>query len=370
MTATRPRGPDAALIAVTLLLVCAGLVMVYSASSIMAEQRFGSQTYFLKRQAVAAIVGLGVLALASQVRYTALEKIAVPLLAGATALLLAVRIPGIGLRVSGAQRWIQLPGFSVQPSEFAKLALVLFSARLLARKGDRVRGSVSGVMPLVAVGGVLAVCLLAQPDYGGAVTMMALVGIMLFVAGTRVSYLGYGLLAALPGLALLVATSSYRRARFFAFFDPWGSRSSAGYQIVQSFLAFGAGGWFGVGLGNGRQKLLYLPEAHTDFIFSVVGEELGLAGVAVIVALYGVLVWRGLRIAMNAPDPFGAYLALGITSLLGLQATMNMGVVLGLLPTKGLTLPLLSYGGSSLIVNLAGIGILLAIGKQSPVARR
>ena len=370
MTARCPRGPDAALIAVTLLLLCAGLVMVYSSSSIMAEQKFGSQYYFLKRQAAAAIAGFGLLVLFSRLRYAALQKFALPILVASVALLAAVWIPGIGVRVGGAQRWIHLPGFNVQPSEIAKLALVLFSAMLLTRKGNRVREFVPGVLPLLTVGGVLVLLLLAQPDYGAAVTMIALVGIMLFVAGTRVSYMVYGLLAAPPCLVLLAATSSYRWARLLAFFDPWATRSGSGYQIVQSFLAFGAGGWFGAGLGDGRQKLMYLPEAHTDFIFSVVGEELGLAGVTVIVALYATLVWRGFRIAMDAPDPFGAYVALGITSLLGLQAMMNMGVVMGLLPTKGLTLPLMSYGGSSLIVSLTCVGILLAIGMQSAPVRR
>jgi len=212
--------------------------------------------------------------------------------------------------------------------------------------------------------------MLGQPDFGSAAMTMALVIILLFVAGMNLRYLGYGILAAVPVLVALVASSAYRRTRVLSFLDPWESSSGTGYQIVQSFLAFGAGGWHGVGLGDGQQKLLYLPEAHTDFIFSVVGEELGLIGVSITVLLYGVVIWRGIKIALNASSPFGTYLAVGMTSLVGLQAIMNMAVVMGLLPTKGLTLPLVSYGGSSMVMSLVAIGTLLAIGARSPAERR
>ena len=370
MAIPRKGGIDVPLVAVTLALLFTGLVMVYSSSSIMAEHRFGNPYYFLKRQAAAVIAGLAALGVLSRVRIRFLEKIAVPLLAIAVLLLLAVLIPGIGARVGGAQRWIRLSGFNVQPSEIAKLALAIFAARMLAQMGDRVRDFTTGFLPLVAVGMVLVGLLLLQPDFGGAVTIVALLAVMLFVAGTRIAYLGYGAALAVPGLLGLAIASPYRLTRLLAFLDPWHARSGTGYQIVQSFLAFGAGGLTGVGLGDGRQKLLYLPEAHTDFVFSVIGEELGLAGVGAIVALYGVLLWRGIGIAVRAEDPFGAFVALGITSLLGLQAIINMSVVTGMLPTKGLTLPLVSYGGSSTIVCLAGIGLLLAIGRQTPAARR
>jgi cell division protein FtsW len=370
MALPRDKGPDLALIGATLCLLFFGLVMVYSSSSIMAEQRFGSQGYFLLRQAAAVLVGLGVLVVSSRVRVRFLEKIAVPFLIVSAALLVAVLVPGIGVRVGGAQRWIHLPGFNVQPAELAKLALVLFAARMLSRKGEQVRQFFTGFLPLVIVGLGVVLLLLLQPDFGGAVTVLALVATMLFVAGTRLAYLGYGVLAGIPALAALVLSSPYRRTRFLAFLDPWQERAGSGYQIVQSFLAFGSGGLTGVGLGDGRQKLMYLPEAHTDFVFSVIGEELGLVGVAVVVALYALLLYRGIRIAIQAEEPFAAFTALGVTSLIGLQAIINMSVVTGLLPTKGLTLPLLSYGGSSMIVTLAGIGILLAVRAGSSLARR
>jgi len=370
MAISRKAGIDMPLVAVTLALLLTGLVMVYSSSSIMAEHRFGSQYHFLKRQVVAVMAGLVALGVLCRVRVRLLEKIALPLLVLAGLLMVAVLIPGIGTRAGGAQRWIALPGFNVQPAEIAKLALVLFGARMLAQMGDRVRDFTTGFLPLVLVGLVFVGLLLLQPDFGGAVTIMALVAVMLFVAGTRLAYLGTAALLAVPALVGLAIVSPYRLTRLLSFLDPWNARTGTGYQIVQSFLAFGSGGLTGVGLGAGRQKLMYLPEAHTDFVFSVIGEELGLVGVAAIVGLYGVLLWRGIGIAVRAEDPFGALLALGITSLLGLQAIINMSVVTGMLPTKGLTLPLVSYGGSSTIICLAGIGILLAIGAQTPAARR
>jgi cell division protein FtsW len=370
MIMPRKRKLDVPLLTATFLLLFIGLVMVYSSSSNMAEERFGSHLHFLKRQAGSLLLGLLALWSISRLHTKHLEKVAAPLMGFSIILLVLVLIRGIGVEGKGAMRWIEFFGFTFQPAEIAKLALVLFGARLLSRHGDKVRDSLTGYLPIALVGALVVALLLNQPDFGAAATVVALVGIMLFVAGTRLSYLAYGLLGTLPVLGALIAFSAYRRKRIFTFLDPWDSASDSGYQIIQSFLAFAMGGWHGVGLGGGRQKLLYLPEPHTDFIFSVVGEELGLIGVVVIVVLYGVLLWRASRIAINASDHFGAFLALGVTSLFGLQAIMNMGVVMGMLPTKGLTLPLISYGGSSLVMSLAGIGILLAVGAQSPVPRR
>jgi cell division protein FtsW len=370
MITLRRQKLDLPLLAATFLLLSIGLVMVYSSSSIMAEQQFGSQYHFLERQAGAMLVGLLALWAMSQVRTKSLEKAALPLMGISVLLLLLVLIPGVGVRVKGAMRWIDLFGFRFQPAEIAKLGMVIYAARVLSRHGDGVRDSLTAYLPIALVGALLVALLVCQPDLGAAATVVALVGIILFVAGTRLTYLAYGFVGTLPVLIALVAFSGYRRTRILSFLNPWGSASDSGYQIVQSFLAFGMGGWHGVGLGAGRQKLHFLPEAHTDFIFSVVGEELGLIGVVVIVALYGVLLWRGARIAINAPDNFGALVALGITSLFGLQAIINMGVVMGMLPTKGLTLPLISYGGSSMVMSLTGIGILLAIGARSPALRR
>lgn len=370
MKTNEERRFDAPLLAATMALLFLGLVMVYSSSSFMAEQRFESQYYFLERQMTAIAAGLILMAGVAWINYRRVERLALPLAIVSTLLLVAVLVPGVGSKIGGARRWLVLPGFQFQPAEIAKVAIVILSASLLAGQGDRLRKSLTGALPIAGAGGLMALLMLGQPDFGSAAMVMALVLIMLFVGGIKLRYLGYGLLAAAPVLATLIASSAYRRARFLAFLDPWEVRSGPGYQIVQSFLAFGAGGWHGVGLGDGQQKLLYLPEAHTDFIFSVVGEELGLIGVVFTVALYGIVIWRGARIALRASSPFGAYLATGMTSLIALQAIMNMGVVMGMLPTKGLTLPLVSYGGSSMVMSLVAIGMLLAIGSRSSAERR
>lgn len=370
MKMTQDRRMDPPLLAATLALLFLGLVMVYSSSSFMAELRYDSQYYFLKHQTGAILMGLLLMVGIAQVNYRRIERLAIPLLFCSIALLVAVLIPGIGAEIGGARRWLHGPGFNFQPAEIAKIAIVIYAARLMGRNGERMRESIVTTIPVVVIGVLVGLLMLGQPDFGSAAMVMALVVVMLFVAGMKLRYLGYGALAVLPVVVTLIASSAYRRSRILAFLDPWESRSDSGYQIVQSFLAFGAGGWHGVGLGDGQQKLMYLPEAHTDFIFSVVGEELGLIGVVITVALFGVIIWRGARIALEASSPFGTYLAVGVTTLVALQAIMNMGVVMGLLPTKGLTLPLVSYGGSSMVMSLFAIGLLLAIGAGSAAERR
>jgi cell division protein FtsW len=352
-------------------------VMVYSASAILAQDRLGDGFFFLKRQAVATAVGVVVMAAAMRPGYRRLARLAYPILVVAIALMVAVLVPGIGSAAGGAQRWIRLPGFSLQPSETLKIAWVIYLAYSLARKREKVASFSVGFLPHLLLAGFLALLCLGQPDFGSAVTLVFLLFAMLFAAGAKLSYLVASVLVSLPVGYHLVASSPYRARRLLAFLDPWGTRHGEGYQVAESLLSIGSGGLTGLGLGDGRQKLFFLPEAHTDFIFSIIGEELGLVGVAVLVLLYAVVIWRGIRASLAAPEPFGVYLGLGVTTLFSFQAVVNMSVALGLLPTKGLTLPFISYGGTSLVMMMGAAGILLSIsasaraagGRTPPVVR-
>jgi cell division protein FtsW len=304
---------------------------------------------------MAAILKLG---------YRRLAPLAYPALVAALVLLVAVLVPGIGASAGGARRWIRLPGFSLQPAELAKLELVLYLAYSLAKKREKVRFFSIGFLPHLVITGALVVLALAEPDFGTAVTLMLILFALLFASGAKVSYLVGSILLALPVAYHLVAHSPYRMKRILAFLDPWAHRHDIGYQISESLMSIGSGGLFGLGLGDGRQKLFFLPEAHTDFIFPIIGEELGLLGVTLVLGLYAVVLWRGIRAALNATEAFGAYLALGVTVLITAEAVVNMAVTMGMLPTKGLTLPYISYGGTSLVVCLAGAGVLLSIGQS------
>jgi cell division protein FtsW len=292
------------------------------------------------------------------------QPLALPLLLGSIVLLFLVFVPGLRQQIGGAYRWLKIYGFSFQPSELAKLALVIFLARSMTKKEGRMDRFTVGFLPFVLVLAILFPLVLKQPDFGTGVLFVALVFLMLFVAGTPLRFLGGALLATAPILVYVAVKAEYRWERIVIFLDPWKDSGKAGFQIIQSFLAFGAGRVFGVGLGEGKQKLFYLPEIHTDFIFSVIGEELGLIGVTVIIALFLLLVIRGFQACFRAPDRFGTYLSLGITVLIAFQALLNMGVVMGLLPTKGSTLPFISYGGTSLMMNLMAVGILLNVHSQ------
>lgn len=356
---------DVVLLAAVLALCALGLVMVYSSSAVSAATRNGDAAFYLKRQIVAFVLGIGGCIAALKLGYRRLAYLAYPALLVAIALLIAVLIPGVGTTAGGARRWIRLPGFSLQPAELGKLALVVYLAYSLAKKREKVKDFSVGFLPHCIITGVLVLLALAEPDFGTAVSMGLILFALLFAAGTKVSFLVGSVLLALPVLYHLVASSPYRMKRITAFLDPWEHRHDVGYQIAESLMSIGSGGVTGLGLGDGRQKLFFLPEAHTDFIFSIIGEELGLVGVAAVIALYAVVVWRGFRAVLNASEPFGAYLALGLTVLLGVQAVVNMAVAMGMLPTKGLTLPFLSYGGSSLVVCLTATGLLLSIGQGS-----
>ena len=363
------RRMDPILLLSTLALVGFGIVMVYSASFPVGTERMGDPYHFLKKQAIAAGLGIGLLVLGARMNYRYWQPLALPVLIGSIVLLFLVFVPGVRQQIGGAYRWLKIYGFSIQPSELAKLALVIYLARSLTRKEGRMERFTVGFLPFAIVLAILFLLVLKQPDFGTGVLFVAVVFLMLFVAGTPLRFLVGALLAAAPILAYLAVKANYRWERIIIFLDPWKDSGKGGFQIIQSFLAFGVGKVFGVGLGEGKQKLFYLPEIHTDFIFSVIGEELGLVGVTIIIALFLVLVIRGFQSCFRAPDRFGTYLSLGITVLIAMQTLLNMGVVMGLLPTKGSTLPFISYGGTSLMMNLMAVGILLNVHSQGVRSR-
>ncbi len=349
---------DFILLFAALALVGIGIVMVYSTSAIIAGDRFGNPYYFLKRQAFYAAVGFVLMLAMMFFPYETLKRFAYPILISSVLLLVVVLVPGIGHRTGGAMRWLKIGSFSFQPSEFAKLGLVIFLAYLLAKKEEKIRSFSFGFLPPVLLSGLVIALVMKEPDFGAAFFLTVMVFLLLFVGGARVVYIACAFLTALPVAYVLLMSVGYRYRRLMSFIRPWEDPNGTSFQIIQSFLSFGSGGLFGLGLGEGRQKLFFLPAPHTDFIFSVIGEELGLVGATAVVILFFILTIRGIQIALSLEDRFSVYLALGITLMISLQAVINMGVVLGLLPTKGLTLPFISYGGTSLITNLAGVGIL------------
>jgi cell division protein FtsW len=355
------------LFGVAVVLLSAGVVMVYSASAIVAADRFGDPYFFLKKQLFWALLGSLAMLAAVRVDYRKLERFVLPALIVAGVLLVLVLIPPIGQAINGTRRWIRVGVVSFQPVELAKLALVLYLAAFVARR-QSVLGEVRrGLLPPLLVAGALAGLVVVQPDLGNCLTLIALTFGMLYLAGAPVRHLGLALAPAVPLLIVAILAAPYRLRRMTAFWDPWSDPRGSGFQIIQSWLAFGNGGLTGQGIGGSRQKLFYLPESHTDFIFAVVGEELGFVGAAVFVALFAVLIWRGLRIGLRSTEPFGAYLALGITLLIATQTLVNLGVVTGLLPTKGLPLPFVSFGGSALLMTMLSTGVLLNISQHAHV---
>lgn len=354
---------DRHVLIVTYVLALIGLVMVFSASGVMAESRYQASTYFLGKQATWLAVGLLALHTASYLNYEVWRNLTILIVGFIMLLLILVLLPSLGAEVKGARRWLRIGMVSVQPAEMAKLAVVFYLATYLSRKGDRIT-EFSYFFPPVLIVGLMAALILAQPDMGTAVLLCFLLVGLLFIGGARILHL-FGLVLVLAPLAMgLIMGSEYRQRRLFSFLDPWQDPTDSGFQLIQSFLALGNGGLLGVGLAEGKQKLFFLPEAHTDFVLAFVGEELGLLGTGSLMVLFALLVLKGFQIAQRAEEPFGRYLALGVTLLLGVQALINAGVVCGLLPTKGLTLPLVSYGGSSLLTSLLAIGILLSISRD------
>jgi cell division protein FtsW len=347
------------------LLVALGFVMVFNTSYFYAQERFGDPYLFTRKHALSIGLGAAVLLAARQVPTRLWRSVAVPLVLASLVALAAVLMPGIGVVRGGARRWIELGGLTLQPSEIAKLAVALYLAHSLVKKGERVRRFWTGYLPHLLVVGACVALIVVEPDFGTAVLLAAFLFLMLFAAGARVSHLAVTGGIAAVAVAAGTVSSAYRWQRLVSFLDPWQDAQASGFQLVQSLLAFGAGGLTGVGLGAGRQKMHYLPEAHTDFVFAVIGEELGLMGTFGVVGIFAVIGVGGYRLMRRHPDPFAAMLAFAITSLILLQATVNMAVTTGLLPTKGLTLPFLSYGGSALLVNMAQIGILLGIAREA-----
>jgi cell division protein FtsW len=355
---------DRVLFFATFVLLCASVVMVYSASAVLAMERFQQPYLFLFKQLTWAAVGLLLLGLLMRVDYQQYRQ---PVVIWTVVGIVFVALVAVlfGPKINGTRRWFGVAGIGVQPSELAKMAAIFFTAAVLDRHIDRINDPRYTLLPIGAVVAVFAGLIVAQPDFGTAFALVLAVGVMVFAAGLNHRYLFGVALAALPGAWYLLVQASYRRQRLLVFLNPWESPQDGGFQIIQSLLAIGSGGLWGRGLMGGLQKLFYLPEPHTDFIYAVIAEELGLIGATVVLACYVVIAWRGLRITLNAPDRFGAFLALGITTMLVMQAFVNMSVVLGLMPTKGIPLPFVSAGGSSLLISLMAMGVLLNISQHA-----
>jgi len=360
--------PEAVLTIALLVLICIGVVMVYSASSATALLTEASPQGLLIRQGIYALIGLVVFAACARLRPSRLLSWGKPAVILSIGLLVLVMIPGIGIMVNGSRRWLCAGSVQVQPAEFAKLAIIIWLTAYLCKHAGRLDDMKVLRLPLLLVGGMAALIIL-EPDLGTAIVLVGVAIAMFAIAGTSGRLLGLITVGALVAGAIGIAAEPYRRSRLFAFLDPWADPQGAGFQIVQSKLAIGSGGVGGTGLGNGLQKVFYLPEAHTDMIMATVGEELGLIGILGVIALVGAVVWSGYRIAQTAPDSRQRLLAGGLTTLIGLQSIVNLGAVLGMLPVTGVPLPFMSYGGSSLVVFAASSGILVGIGRRSRAKR-
>jgi cell division protein FtsW len=338
-----------------------GLVMVLSSSSVQAIRQYGSPWVYFERQVLWVAVGAGAMAVCARLDYRVWRRFSGPLVVLALVLLVLVLIPGVGVLVDGSSRWVGTGSFRIQPSELMKLALVLFGADLLARRAGRSRQWARTVRPLTLAFFLAGLLVMMQPDMGTTLVLASIVFGLLFAAGTRVRTLAVLVTASVSGAVLLGLAEPYRRARLLSFLDPWAHRSDQGYQVVQSLVGLGSGHLWGVGLGASRAKWGFLPNAHTDFIFAIIGEELGLIGSLLVVGLFGALAFLGIRTAARAPDRFGRFLAIGITSWIVCQAFINIGAVIGLLPVTGLPLPFVSFGGSSLVIVMAATGLLLSV---------
>ncbi len=361
---------DRTLLVTVFLLLLVGLLMVYSSSSAISSEHQSSGYHFLKMQALWCCLGLIGMTAASFFKYRNYQRLAWPLLVVAGGLLMLIYIPGLGIERGGGTRWVRIGRFTFQPVEFAKIAIIIYIARFLNRNSDYIGDFKRGILPGLVVLAVLFALISGQPDFGSMALIGLVVFVMLFAGGAKIYQMALMMLAASLMAVVEILREPYRLTRLMTFLHPWRDPEGAGYQIVQSFYALGSGGILGRGLGGGMQKLHYLPVPHSDFIFAVIGEELGFVGSLFIISLYMVIIWRGIRISLSTEDRFGSLLAMGITSLLGIQAMINIGVVIGALPTKGLTLPLVSFGGSSMLVSLAAVGILLNISKAKGLELR
>ncbi len=346
-----------------LALVCVSVVMVYSASALVALEKYQQAHLFVTKQVLWALLGVAMLSIVMRIDYRVYRSDSfVWTFVGIVALLLVAVL--FSQPVNGTRRWFGVGGFGVQPSELAKLAAIVFTALMLERRMHRVNELGYALLPIGLIVGALVGLIILEPDFGTAATLLGVAGVMVFAAGLSYRYVVGAVLLALPALYVILMSADYRRRRVLAFLDPWSDPLGDGFQIIQSLIAVGTGGLTGKGVMAGVQKLFYLPEPHTDFVFAVIAEEVGFVGAAVIVGCFAVIAWRGLRTALLAPDSFGAFLALGLTMMIVVQAAVNISVVLGLMPTKGIPLPLVSFGGSSLLINLLGVGVLLNISQH------
>ncbi len=359
--------PDFILILVTLTLLAIGLIMVYSASAVWANYKFNDSFFFAKRQLLFAGLGFAAMFLMMNIDYWSWRKWAKPLLIVCFILLLVVLIPGIGVERNGSRSWIGVGAFSIQPSEFIKLALIAFLAKFLSEKQRYITTVKKGLGPSLALVFLAFGLIMMQPDLGTGTVMVGTCIVMLFIAGARIFHFAVLGFIGLAGFVGLILSAPYRMARITSFLDPWKDPLNSGFQIIQSLYAIGPGGLFGLGLGESRQKFFYLPEPQTDFIFAILSEELGFIGGSLVILLFALLLWRGIKIALGAPDLYGSFLAVGIISMIAIQVMINIGVVTGLMPVTGITLPFLSYGGSSLTIMLMAVGVLLNISRYARV---
>ncbi|MCA9401540.1 MAG: putative lipid II flippase FtsW [Candidatus Omnitrophica bacterium] len=348
---------------VTMILLCIGIIMIYSSSGVFAMKELGDPMFFLKRHILFLMVGL-ILALGiMSMDYRDLQKLSKPLLVVTLVMLGLVLIPGIGKTSFGARRWFRIGPFNFQPAEMMKLTMLIYISDYLTRKKNKIGDFFQGFLPVIIVLGITCLLIVKQPDLGSAFLLGVIVMILIYIAGAKWQHIvSLGILM-MPALYILVFRVSYRLKRIIAFIDPWQDSQGIGFQLSQSQIALGSGGIFGVGLGHSQQKLFYLPASHTDFILSIIGEELGLIGTMTVILLFTVFIIQGSRIAKRITDPFGYFLATGIVILVGVQAMVNIGVSIGALPTKGLPLPFISYGGSTLIFNMIFVGLLLNISR-------
>jgi cell division protein FtsW len=357
--------PDFILIMVTLTLLAVGLIMVYSASAVWADYKFDDSFFFAKRQLLFAAVGVFAMFFIMNVEYWTWKNWAKVLIIICFVLLVLVLIPGIGVLRNGSRSWIGVGAFSIQPSEFMKLAMIAFLAKYLSENQRYITSFRKGILPsLLLVFSAFGMIML-QPDLGTGTVMVGTCVVMIFISGARVMHFAWLGIAGLAGFAALVLSAPYRIKRITSFLDPWEDPLNSGFQIIQSLYAIGPGGLFGLGLGESRQKFFYLPEPQNDFIFAILAEELGFIGGTFVLLLFSLILWRGIRIALGAPDLFGSFLAVGIVSMIAIQVMINVGVVTGLMPVTGITLPFLSYGGSSLTLMLMAVGVLLNISRYS-----
>ncbi|PGS48600.1 stage V sporulation protein E [Bacillus sp. AFS041924] len=353
------------LVLVTLSLLTVGMIMVYSASAIWASYKFHDSFFFAKRQLLFASVGVVGMFIVSNIDYWLFRTHAKKILIACFILLVLVLIPGIGLVRGGARSWIGIGAFSIQPSEFMKLGMMVFLSKYLADNQKNITSFKKGLVPTLGLVFLAFGLIMIQPDLGTGTVMVGTCVIIIFVAGARIAhFMGLGIVG-VAGFVGLIASAPYRIKRITSFLDPWSDPLGTGFQIIQSLYAIGPGGLFGLGLGQSRQKFMYLPEPQTDFIFAILSEELGFIGGSFVILLFSLLLWRGIRIALSAPDLFGTFLAVGIVSMIAIQVMINIGVVIGLMPVTGITLPFLSYGGSSLTLMLLAVGVLLNISRHA-----